>query len=135
MLDCLTRIIHRRWRWGEKVIDQQVRRWVRSARQLTLPLLLIATSACATAISSGGNANISILSQADADRCRLIGDAHGTSPFYGFFAGPAMEDAREAVLKKAVDMGGSGVVWKGNDLTSGSTTVNATVYDCRSVRK
>jgi hypothetical protein len=97
-----------------------------------LPIFAIwMLTACASAVGTTGTSNVRLIDQKEASHCKYIGDAHGTSPFYGVFAGPAMDSARSAAMTKAAEMGGNAVLWKANETGYGSTSVHADVYRCR----
>lgn len=54
-----------------------------------------------------------------------------TSPFYGVFAGAALQDLRNKVLAAAEGMQASHVVFGQNESTNSSTTMHAKAYRCQ----
>ena len=103
--------------------------------KMRLPFVAVASilflEGCASAVGSSGNARIRVIDRNEAAVCKYIGDTHGTSPFYGVFAAPALEAARNAAMDKAADMGGDSVAWRENETGYGSTSVHGDVYKCR----
>ena len=99
-------------------------------RILLFCLFLPLVSACTSAVGADTLHNVKIIDQKQADRCRFVGDVHGTSPFYGVFAASALAGARDAALKQAEAMGGNAVVWQKTDTGYGGTAIHGNVYIC-----
>jgi len=89
--------------------------------------------ACASGVGSTGTGGVHVSDAAGVQGCTYLGDVHGTSPFYGMFAGMALDGARKAALATAAKMGASHVVWKGTKSEAYSGTMaDGDAYKCGS---
>jgi hypothetical protein len=62
--------------------------------------------------------------------CRFVGDVTGVSSMYGLFAPTGLANARDEALKEAVRLNASHVVWTGQSVVYGSTSINGRAYQC-----
>lgn len=63
--------------------------------------------------------------------CEYLDDIIGTSGWYGVFATAGVENAKKEALYKAGKIGATHIVWQGNSLSYGSTSVTGRAYRCR----
>lgn len=71
-----------------------------------------------------------VLAEPIPDRCRFLADITGTSPFYGVFAGPALDAARSAAMQEAASRGANAVSFAPPNMAYGATSITGRAYNC-----
>lgn len=106
------------------------RRFITHVAAIVMVSVLL--TSCASGVgSSFGDNGVKVAVKEDMRHCKYLGDIHGLSPFYGIFAAPALEAAREAAMKQAQSLGATHIVWGATDTPYGSTSIHADAYSCK----
>lgn len=95
---------------------------------------LIATvvfiSGCATTNTKPPD-GLKVATESQVANCEFLGDVHGTSMFYGMFAGPAISKAQKEAFSNAQQLGANTIVWLPVQAQYGGTSVHANAYKCK----
>lgn len=97
-------------------------------RGLIATVLLM--SGCATTNTKPPE-GLKVATEKDVTNCEFVGDVHGTSMFYGMFAGPAISKAQKEAFSNAQQLGANTVVWLPVQAQYGGTSVHANAYKCK----
>lgn len=93
---------------------------------------VVALIGCASPVGSTTGTNGIIIAQAsEMTSCKFLGDVHSISPFYGLFAAPALESARQVAMQQASKLGATHIVWNQVTPVHGSTTISGNAYSCK----
>ena len=95
-----------------------------------LPVLFVI--GCASGVGSNTPQGIQVTNQEGISGCSYVSDVYGSSPFYGVFAGPAMDGARNAALLEAQKLGATHVVFQGVSPNRDGTVATGQAYNCSS---
>jgi hypothetical protein len=93
---------------------------------LTFMLLFGCASGTALTVPKG----ITIADEKMVTTCNFISDVFGSSPFYGIFANPAMNGARQAAMESAKEMGATHIIFEKVQPSRDGTVANAKAYSC-----
>lgn len=91
---------------------------------------VVLMSGCATTNTKPPE-GMSVATEKDVINCEFKGDVHGTSIFYGMFAGPAISKAQKEAFSNAQLLGANTVVWLPVQAQYGGTSVHANAYKCK----
>jgi hypothetical protein len=97
------------------------------------PLLLISISllcGCATVVSSTSSTVREATAQQVAS-CSLIKSISATSPFYGVFAGKAMQETRDKIIAEAEAANATHIVFTQSETAYGGTSQHAQAFSCK----
>lgn len=98
--------------------------------RITLILWSILITGCATTNTKPPE-GMRVAMEKDISACEFLGDVHGTSMFYGMFAGPAISKAQKEAFNNAKALGANTVVWLPVQAQYGGTSVHGNAYHCK----
>lgn len=85
---------------------------------------------CASVTPMSGHQGVTEATESQVQSCDFIGSQVASSPFYGVFAGQAMNDLREKLFASASASGATHIVLSGAAPRHGSTEMQARAYRC-----
>lgn len=101
-----------------------------SGRLFPFLILIAAQTACTTVVVHDETSGVREATEEQVRNCEFIRTISATSPFYGVFAGAAMNNLRGEVAKAAQASGATHIVFGQHETTYGSTTAHARAYKC-----
>ncbi len=95
----------------------------------SLIALMLGLGACATVVAPTHHA-VKEAAPLQVLQCNLLKTISATSPFYGVFAGLALQSIKEMLLNEAAEIGATHIVFGQSEVVYGSTTQHAQAYFC-----
>jgi hypothetical protein len=99
----------------------------KTAALLLAPFVLTACATSGTVVKPAG-IEVAIIEQ--VSKCSYLDTVFGTSSLYGVFAEKGIENARLSAFEKAMNLGGTHVVWEAVSPSHGTSQVGAKVFKC-----
>ncbi len=93
-------------------------------------IAVLILSGCATT-NTRPPEGLKVTTESNVANCEFLGDVHGTSMFYGMFAGPAISKAQKEAFSNAQQLGANTIVWLPVQAQYGGTSVHANAYKCK----
>jgi hypothetical protein len=97
--------------------------------RLGLLVFMLGLGACVTIVAPTHHA-IKEAAPLQVLQCNLLKTISATSPFYGIFAGSALQGVKQKLLNEAAEIGATHIVFGQSEVVSGSTTQHAQAYLC-----